>query len=149
MPDNRLDFVANFTEGNNLKILVAFLVLFLAGCGKDGPGSASSCGTKSVFSKWVDNGGVVLDLSPIPGFGRASYRLNLIVNGQRESCNMVTEVAGDQCSGTVTHLSAQYVQTDPNHFSTICADLIGAYDYRIVGSSLVYGRRGGKEIVYH
>lgn len=131
-----------------MKYLIIFGLLSLAACGKNstsGSQSAQSCGSKSVFSQWVDNGGVALDLTGLAP-GTQTYQLDV---GNGDKCNVTTEASGDQCSGTITFLSATYIQTDPNHFTSACADLIGANDYYRDGGNLVYGRRGARPIEYH
>lgn len=131
-----------------MRFLIILAALLLAACGKNSrtaSQAAQSCGPKSVFSQWVDNGGVALDLSGL-ATGTQTYQLDV---GNGDKCNVTTEASGDQCSGTITFLSATYIQIDPNHFTSACADLIGANDYYRDAGNLVYGRRGARPIEYH
>ncbi|MGZ6477685.1 MAG: hypothetical protein ACXWQE_00205 [Bdellovibrionales bacterium] len=128
-----------------MKILIISLVLVLAACGKKSESSGSANESKSVFSQWVDDGGVRLSLSGL-AFGTQSYRLDL---NALDSCNVVTEVTGDQSSGTVNFISSTYIQIDPSRLTTACADMVGVYDYYRESGNLVYGRRGARPIEYH
>jgi hypothetical protein len=132
-----------------MKHLSALLIaLSLAACGaKSGSTSASdaaSCGPKSVFSVWSDDGGGQLDLSPISFGGQMQIEETL----EGVQCIAMASATGDQCQGTITISGANNVP-EPGLLTTICQGYNGTYDYYRYQGNLVFGKQGSVPIEYH
>lgn len=132
---------------NGVKTLALFLFcVLMIGCGKAGQGgvnSAASCGSKSVFSEWRDNGSNELQFTGL-NFGTVSERIVL----QGIQCDVVLDITGDQCSGTFNYKSSVLV-AGQGILTTVCDDQVGNYDYTRSERGIVYGRRGSRPEEFH
>lgn len=125
-----------------IRITVILVSLCALACGKSGAGDADSCGTKSVFSDWVNDGGGHLNLSSLHYGSNAGQ---LVVSGI--TCNVTAEIAGNECSGVIT--VTRSTVADPNVLTTYCADLVGTFEWSRERGNLVFGRRGSAPLAFH